>query len=108
MNDIFLKNLQIAISENKSGLTMKELVELYGADFTPPYFAQNWGGRIIPCSEYWKNKFIELDKFTGKQINENKKNLPLKNDSSKTWKNKDRKRDKLIFNSIFTEAKEEE
>lgn len=108
MNDIFLENLQIAISENKSRLTMKELVELYGADFIPPYFIQNWGGRIIPCSEFWKNKFIELDKFTGKQVIEMKKNLPLVNDSSKTWRNKDRKRDNLIFNTIFKEIKEEE
>lgn len=107
MNDIFLENLQIVISENKNKLTIKELVEYYGADFVPPYFVKNWGGRIIPCTEFWKHKFIELDNYTGKQINEMKKNLPLRNDSSKTWRNKDKKRDKLIFNSLFKETKGE-
>lgn len=107
MDDIFLENLQIAISQNKSKLSLKELVELYGENYTPPYFIQNWGGRIIPCSEYWKHKFIQLEDFINKQNEQRKRNLPLMNDSSKTWRNKDRKKDKLIFNSVFNKAKEE-
>ena len=108
MDDIFLENLQIVISENKRKLTLKELVELYGSDFTPPYFIQNWGGRIIPCSEFWKHKFIELDKFLGAQLAEMRKNIPIRNDSSRTWRNKDRRKNKLIFNSVFKTAKGEE
>lgn len=108
MDDILLESLQIVISQNKSKLSLKDIVELYGEDYTPPYFIQNWGGRIIPCSEFWKHKFIELENFTREQINEKKKNLPLRNDSSRTWRNKDRKKDKLIFDSIFGKAKGEE
>lgn len=106
MEDIFLENLQIVISQNKSKLTLKELVKLYGEDYTPPYFIQNWGGRIIPCSEFWKHKFIQFEDFLSKQVNEKKKNLPLINDCSRTWRNKDRKKDKLIFDSVFNKAKE--
>ena len=108
MDDIFLENLQIVISKNKRKLTLKELVELYGSDFTPPYFIQNGGGRIIPCSEFWKHKFIELDKFLGAQLAEMRENIPIRNDSSRTWRNKDRRKDKLIFNSVFKTAKGEE
>lgn len=99
---MFLENLQIAITENKDNLTLKELVELYGEDFIPPYFIQNYGGRIYPLSEFWKNKFIELDNFVGIKNQEIKnKSKGVSQGCSRTWRNNERKQDKRLFNQIF-------
>lgn len=99
---IYLENLQISIEENKDKLTLKELNELYGVDYIPPYFVQNYGGRIYPFSEFWKQKLILLDSFIGAENNEKKQNAGSYSQGiSRTWKNNERRHDKLISHSVF-------
>lgn len=106
MQDIYLENLQISIIDNKNKLTLKELNNLYGEDYTPPYFVQNYGGRIYPFSEFWKQKLIQLDSFVGMQIEQKKKeNLGVSQGCSRTWKNNQKRHDKLILSQIFREVK---
>lgn len=73
MSDFCLENLQIGIIENKDKLTLKELNELYGEDYIPPYFVVNGGGRIYPFSLFWTQKLIQLDSFIGVEIGKRKK-----------------------------------
>ena len=107
MQDVYLDNLQISIQENKQKLTLKELNELYGQDYIPSYFVQNYGGRIYPFSEFWVQRLIELDSYVGMQIEQKKKeNLGASQGCSRTWKNKQKRHDKLIASQIFREVKE--
>ena len=108
MKTIYLENLQIAIKENSSKLTLKELNELYGKDYAPPYFVINGGGRIYPFSEFWKNKLIQLDALVGielKQIKEKSKNVSQ--GCSRTWLNNERKSDKILLRQIFGDTNEQ-
>ena len=99
---MYLENLQIGITENKDKLTLKELVELYGEDYIPPYFVKNGGGRIYPFSEFWKNKLIQLDAFVGKEIEKiHEKSKGVSQGCSRTWKNAQRRHDKIIGSQIF-------
>ena len=99
---MYLKNLQIGIIENKDRLTLKELNELYGKDYIPPYFVINGGGRIYPFSEFWKNTLIRLDAFVCEEIKKiGEKSKGVSQGCSRTWKNADKRRDKIIFNQIF-------
>ena len=103
---MFLENLQIAITKNKDNLTLKNLIELYGEDYIPPYFIQNYGGRIYPLSEFWKNKFVELDNYIGlknQKIKNNSKNAPQ--GCSRTWLKNERKEDKRLLNQIFKDER---
>ncbi|MCD7779847.1 MAG: hypothetical protein LUH05_04165 [Candidatus Gastranaerophilales bacterium] len=98
---LMLENIAIEIRPNNDKLTLKELVELYGKDYIPPYFMQNYG-KIYPCSEFFKNKFIELDKSIGekiKAIKEKSKNVP--DDCSRSWKNKQKRYDKILTKQII-------
>ena len=107
MQDIYLENLQISIQENKQKLTLNQLNELYGEDYIPPYFVQNYGGRIYPFSEFWVHKLIELDSYVGVQLERKKKeNSGVSQGCSRTWKNKQKRHDKLIASQIFREVKE--
>lgn len=74
---IYLENLQIGICENMNKLTLKEINELYGEDYVPPYFVKNGGGRIYPFSEFWKQKLIQLDSFIGAEIEQRKRNCRI-------------------------------
>ena len=106
MQDIYLENLQISIQENKQKLTLNQLNELYGQDYIPSYFVQNYG-RIYPFSEFWIQKLIELDSYVGMQIEQKKKeNLGASQGCSRTWKNKQKRHDKLIASQICREVKE--
>ena len=106
MQDIYLGNLQISIQENKRKLTLNQLNELYGEDYIPPYFVQNYG-KIYPFSEFWKQKLIELDSYVGMQLEQKKKeNSGIRQGCSRTWKNKQKRHDKLIASQIFREVKE--
>lgn len=99
---MYLENLQIAITENKDKLTLKELVELYGEDYIPPYFVKNGGGRIYPFSEFWKNKLIQLDAFVAKEIEKIKeKSVGASQGCSRTWRNAQKRHDKIICSQIF-------
>lgn len=107
MGNIYLENLQVSIQENKEKLTLKELNKLYGEDYIPSYFVINYGGRIYPFSEFWKQKLIQLDSFIGIQIEQKKKeNSGVSQGCSRTWKNKQKRHDKLILSQIFREVKE--
>ena len=102
MSGIYLENLQIGIEENKDRLTLKELNDLYGEDYIPPYFVKNYGGRIYPFSEFWKQKLIMLDSFLGAELAERKKETSSYSQGcSRTWKNAERRHDKLIAHQVF-------
>lgn len=102
MSSIYLENLQICIEENKDRLTLKELNDLYGEDYIPPYFVKNYGGRIYPFSEFWKQKLVMLDNFLGAKFAERKKEVSFYSQgSSRTWKNAERRHDKLISRQVF-------
>lgn len=99
---MYLENLQIGIIENKDRLTLKELNELYGEDYIPPYFVINGGGRIYPFSEFWKNKLIQLDAFVCEEIKKIKeKSKRVSQGYSRTWKNAEKRHDKIICNQFF-------
>lgn len=102
-NVVFLENLQITISENDKNMTMKEFLEYYEDDFVPPYFVQNYG-RKYPFSWYWVNLLIQLDELAGLRISELKeksKNAPQ--GESRTFKNRERRYDKMLLKQILRE-----
>ena len=100
---IYLKNLHCSIQENKDNLTLKELNELYGENYIPPFFVQNYG-RIFPFSQFWVNKLIQLDAFVGEQRAKRKKETETWSQGcSRTWRNNERKYDKMLLNQIFKE-----
>lgn len=104
MEDTYLENLQIGIRENKDKLTLKELNELYGEDYIPPYFVVNYGGRIYPFSEFWKQKLIQLDSFIGAERKKKEKEIRLyPQGCSRTWRNNQINHDKILLNQIFKE-----
>lgn len=102
MDCIYLENLLIEIRKNKDKLTLKQLNELYGEDYIPPYFVRNSTGRIYPFSEFWKQKLIQLDTFIGTQIKEKQEETRLyPQGCSRTWRNNEKRDDKLIARAIF-------
>lgn len=99
---MYLENLQVGIIENSDKLTLKELNELYGEDYIPPYFVMNGGGRIYPFSHFWKEKLIQLDKYVGSQIAKIKENSKgVSQGCSRTWRNAQKRHDKIICGQIF-------
>lgn len=99
---MYLENIQVSIEENKDKLTLKELIELYGNDYVPPYFVQNAGGRIYPFSYFWKEMLIRLDKTTGEYIQEQKeRSKGVSQGCSRTWLNRERQEDKRLIEQIF-------
>lgn len=99
---MYLENLQIGIEENKDKLTLKELNDLYGEDYIPPYFVKNGGGRIYPFSHFWIQKLIQLDAFIGNKTKKTKEQTQcLPQGCSRTWRNAQKRHDKIISKQIF-------